>query len=494
MFTLSLRSPESSQAEEPVVCVWVVFMCSKYVNYILYLFSVFLMATLVACGSGGGGGTSFTVSGQSGNGDVNVSKTALQTMIGLEGAASIGQDFCNAAGIANSRAEIMSRSVDEFGLDRVRLEIRSGAENPVDWFDLYYNQGVINRDEWKTHRYEMINDNANPGAADQNGFWFTEMDLAISQVVEPLRQLLAVRGRQLYVALNYVSFATGGLHAVSPDEYAEFMVEAFRHIETNHGWVPDAVELILEPDLGSWTATQFANNLQVLRSRMAAAGYFPEYIGPSTTDMAKAPVYFDAALNVIGANLLDEISYHKYRGVSSQAYSDIRSRMIQHGIRSGMLEKLNESHLGFERDLVEGLTSTWTQLGISQCGPQSGGDYFYVDDSNPQNPIVHVTSNTKYIPQYSRRVHRGAVRYEVIAATALHAPFAFRNSDGKWTVVVRTDSTQAFTITGLPAGNYETFYTTQSDYLKSLPDASTDSNGGLTVRIPAAGVITVHQR
>lgn len=433
---------------------------------------------------------------QAPRGDVHVTRERLQVMVGLEANAAIGEDEgeCDLTAMAGYRDELARRAVEQLGLDRIRLEVRAGQENDVDYpalarrGELSYK--VLQQGRWYTSK----NDNDDPMVADPNGFQFSDLDLKIDMVVEPVRKALSRHGRALYVALNYVNFAKeAGLHHESPEEYAEFMLVAVRHIEAKYGWVPDAIEVLLEPDIRRlWPKARFARMVKVLRERLQGEGYDFEYIGPSVTDMSNAVPYFDEVVAVAGPGALDELTYHKYRNEADEHYGAIRDRIMRHGIRSGMTEMMKQTHLDMEKDLERGLVSTWTQLGLSYCGPPSGGDYFYVDDSNPSEVKIFVTDNTRYLPQYHRTVFRDALRYRTQAKG--RTAFAFQNREGGWTAVIRTDDQDTFTVSGLPEGRYGVFYTTAAVLTEPAQDISTDGQGQLRVSIPAAGVVTLYQR
>jgi O-glycosyl hydrolase len=53
--------------------------------------------------------------------------------------------------------------VNEIGIDRVRLEIRSGVENNnSNWAN--YRAGIINYQTWRSRRYATVNDNSDPSS------------------------------------------------------------------------------------------------------------------------------------------------------------------------------------------------------------------------------------------------------------------------------------------------------------------------------------------
>jgi len=65
--------------------------------------------------------------------------------------------------VANACADI--------GINRIRLEVRSGAENPIDYFTQYIT-GQISRTAWKAQWYNSINDNGNSAIVNDTGFHF----------------------------------------------------------------------------------------------------------------------------------------------------------------------------------------------------------------------------------------------------------------------------------------------------------------------------------
>src|ERR1044072_1714033 len=57
--------------------------------------------------------------------------------------------------------QIFDRLVNELGINRVRLEIKSGAENPVDYWTKF-ESGQIGYKAYRPHFYEKINDDRCP--------------------------------------------------------------------------------------------------------------------------------------------------------------------------------------------------------------------------------------------------------------------------------------------------------------------------------------------
>ena len=95
----------------------------------------------------------------------------------------------------NFKDTLIDQAVNDLGINRVRLEIRSGVENSGDnWSD--YQAGTIDYQTWRSRRYATVNDNADPCSIDWSGFHFSEMDNTIERIVNPLRAALAAQGRE----------------------------------------------------------------------------------------------------------------------------------------------------------------------------------------------------------------------------------------------------------------------------------------------------------
>lgn len=399
-------------------------------------------------------------------------------------------------------------AVNNLGINRVRLEVNSGGENPTEWFAQYLygigyysplppGQPTIDYATWRTKRYEIINDNNDPNTIDPNGFYFDVLDIHIDNVILPLKQRIEVNGEKLYINLIYVDFGASTFeHKNNLAEYAEFMLAVFQHMQTKYGFVPDAVEMILEPDIGSvsWSATQIGNAIVAAGNRLAANGFHPEFIAPSTTSMANAPTFFDTIIGIAGVSqYLKEISYHRYGGVSDANLQAIASRGQQNGMRTSMLEHIGSGYQDLHKDLTMGRNSAWQQFTLAYSGADDGGAYYKIDTTNPANPLVNMGSRTKFLRQYFKFIRSGAVRIEATSSNlSSFEPVAFINADGKYVVVVKANIGNSFTVQNLPAGTYGIKYTTSSQYNIDNPDQTITAGQSLTTNIPAIGVITIY--
>lgn len=419
-------------------------------------------------------------------------------MRGWEATAQAGQFHSTAWG--NYKNNLLDRAVDELGINRVRLEITSGVENPVDYF-AQWRAGQITEAEYNSHRYEIINDNSNSNTINPNGFSWSSLDATINELVVPLRQRLGVRGEALWINVNYVDFGSSSFeHKTNPQEYAEFVLATYQHMQSAFGFVPNSWEVVLEPDTSTanWTTGQVAQAVKAAGDRLVAAGFTPNFVAPSTTDAANAPTYIDQIAQTSGAmGYVGEFSYHRYAGGTNAILQSIANRAVQYNKQSAMLEWIGADYNTLHQDIKQGRVSSWQQFclaGLSSWGPDVGGSYYKVDDSNNSNPIIIIGSRTKLLRQYFQFIRMGAQRIEASSNNPMLEPLAFINTNGKYVVVVKTADDGSFTVVGLPVGTYGIKYTTVSQYNIDLPDVTISGTQTLSTSIPNAGIITVYRK
>lgn len=423
----------------------------------------------------------------------------FQTMSGWECVVFSSQD--NPA-FPDFREELFDRVINEAGINRLRLEVRSGSENPTDYY-AQYQAGQIEYAIWRANRYATVNDNADPSVINPAGFHFTELDQTVEQIVLPLRSRAAAKGEPLYVNLNYVAFTGqitqgGGYHHADAAEYGEFILAAFQHLDQRFGLVPDAVEILLEPDnVSQWNGTTVGRAIVAVESRLTAAGYSPDIIAPSCTNMGNAVSYFDALAAVSGAlAALDEVCYHRYGGVSDANLQALAARAQQHGKRTSMLEWWSSGN-GIDvllKDLTMGMNAAWQQGVLGGVGGLDDQMALYkVDVESAGAPLVQINRKTRLLRQIYRFVRRGAVRLGVTSSTGALKPVAFVNPNGTHVIAVRSTAPKVFTVQGLPPGTYGVNYSTDGEFNVNRPDQSVGAGEGLTTSLPAAGVLTVHQ-
>lgn len=401
--------------------------------------------------------------------------------------------------------EIFARLVNELGINRVRIELRSGAENPVDYWALF-RDGRIGYKEFRRHYYQKINDNDDPERANPSGFQFSALDHQVERIVRPLARLIEANGERLFVNLNYVDFGDtaekGSLsHALNPAEYAELIHAAFDHLKRRHGLTLDALEIVLEPENTlHWRGRQIGGAMVAAARRLNRAGFSPRMIAPSTTAAGAAVGYFDELIKVPGAAaLMSEISYHRYDGPAAvRALPEIAKRAKAFGLGTAMLEHVGGDIGELHTDLTMANASAWQQYGISTTLSSWGrdrGSYYYILQSDGSGKAsLRMAERTRGLAQYFRFIRAGAVRLGATSDRSDRLPVAFRNPDGTHVVVVQARSAGAVTVLGLPDGFYGFRYTTATETGRELAAVRIGTGQLFAASLPAPGVITFYQK
>jgi len=419
-----------------------------------------------------------------------------QTMRGWEATDQAAQLYSPAWN--NYKNQLFDMAVNDLGINRIRLEIKSGTENPVDYF-AQWRAGQITEDQYNTHRYEIINDDSDPNHINPAGFKFSFLDNTINSVVLPIKQRVAARGERLWINVNYVDFGTSAFeHKNFPAEYAEFVLATYQHMQASFGFVPDSWEVVLEPDGAAWSASQVAAAIKAAGDKLVANGFTPSFTAPSVMSASNAPAYIDQISQTNGAmSYVSEFSYHRYTGASSSILQQISDRAILYDKRVGMLEWIGADYVALHQDIKQGRNSSWQQFclaGPISWGPDGGDRYYIIDDSVPANPVITMGSKTRFLTQYFRFIRAGSRRIQALSGNQNFDPLGFVNANGKYVVVVKAGSGGSFSIQGLPTGTYGITYTTANETSVALPDVSVGSGQSLSASIPAFGVITIYGR
>ncbi len=420
----------------------------------------------------------------------------FQTINGWEATAQAGEHYSKAFG--KYKDQLFKAAVNDLGINRLRLEIRSGAENPTDYFT-QWQAGKITEQDYNAKRYEVINDNDDPAIINPDGFQFSEVDSTIEKVVLPVKKLLEERGETLYLNLNFVDFgddqdSSNIEHSKNPDEYAELILAAYQHIKNKYGLVPDAVEVILEPDNNTgWTGTDIGKALVATAKKLEANDFKPAFIVPSTTNAANAPIYIDEIAKVAGAmKYISEFSYHRYCCASDEVLQRIADRGEKYGKQTAMLEWIGADQATLHQDLKVGRNSSWQQFTLGfPDQPDNGAQYYMIDDKNANDPVVTLGKRTKFLRQYFRYIRRNAQMIEARSSNPNFDPAAFINADGKYVLVVKAEVPGTISVQGLLPAVYGASYTTNEETDINLPDIVLKKNETLTAKIPSPGVITV---
>lgn len=397
--------------------------------------------------------------------------------------------------------------VEDVGINAVRLELLSGTENPHAYWRRFYT-GQIGYREYATHRYEKINDNADPDIENVSGFQFDVFDYRVETAVLPLKRALEARGERLQINVCYVDFRSnasagrtlqGNLsHAHDPSEFAEFVLVYFRHLREKYGLSPDSFELVLEPEnTADWRGREIGRALVVVSDRLRENGFEPEMLAPSNTSMGNAITYFDEMIEVPGVlNRLNTFVYHRYRTQNTSDVERIWSRARATGVKTAMLETIDHGIDTLLEDLTVGHVSSWQLWG--PAGRLQDGDggavYALVDTtSDPTSPRISRTRRSDELAHVFRHVRSGAVRIASTSSPSTQTAAAFINADGTWAVVVRTRAaTESLTIEGLPPGQYGLRFTGDAGSRVDSRTSTVPASGTLTTSTPERGVLTVY--
>jgi len=410
----------------------------------------------------------------------------FQTMSGWEATAQSAQTHPQFGEFKNS---LFDQAVNDLGINRLRLEIYAGVENPVD-----YAASGTSTD--RCERWLTVNDNDNPRVINPAGFHFSAVDSTVARVVLPMKQRLEARGERLFVNLNYVAFLRQCpppeyVHA-QPAEYAEFILATFLHLRDVFGLVPDAVEIILEPDnVAVWRGgTLIGQAIVATAARLAEAGFRPAFVAPSTADLGRALVYLDEIYRVPGVQpVLRELAYHRYGGASREELAELAQRAKAVGANTAMLEHIGSDVEDLYTDLTVAQVSAWQQYTLAFPSADNGGHYFGIADGRPV-----VESRTRYLRQYFHYVRMGAQRLGASSGSSAFRAAAFENTNRGLVIVLHNDQSGPVEVRGLRPGNYGVSATTSSVTSAELGNKVVGTAGTLALTASAPGVMTIYSK
>lgn len=390
--------------------------------------------------------------------------------------------------------EILDRILDEIGITRLRVGIFSGTENTNRAFDRM-RAGTLDGQGWRASRYVTVNDDDDPFHINPGGFDFAGLDWRIDTTVLPLLERAKARGRKLEINLNYVAFTKqnrGGTYIhTDPEEYAEFMLATFLHMQEKYGFVPDAVEALLEPENSpEWTPEKLGRAIAAATRRLNHAGFHPRFIAPSVTDARNAVPWIQGIAAVPGAmDALKEMSYHRYRGAQNPVITGIAAEAARLGIETSMLE------LWFDRATFQVLYSDLTLGNVSAWQGSTVSTHHQIDPAQPRGGKLVLKENARYFRQVTAYVHPGDTRIGAASTDpTLAAPVVFESPAGEIVVVLRAGRAGQAEISGLPAGTYHVSYAVEAGSARIEQPFAVALGTPLIVDMPGKGVVTVTAR
>ena len=392
----------------------------------------------------------------------------------------------------DAREEIIRVAVEELGLNRIRIEILSGAENPIDYFSKF-KSGHIGYEEFKDHFYEKVNDNADPENFNPEGVQFSSLDYRVENFLLPMRRLMEARGEKLIVNLCYVDFGwtrlKGSLsHAEAPEEYAELIFETFRHLKEKYHVVPEYFEVILEPDnTDGWRGEEIGRGALAAMDRLRAGGFSPRVIVPSTSQGRLALEYFDAFSRVPGAaELASVMSYHRYDYFPDAGLLALKRRADELGLEMAMLEHTVGDVHELHTDLTVGDVTSWQAFNLFQVRRPSERlpATPYLVGTLGEEPHIELARNARLFRHYFKNIRRGAVRLGASTSNPSKRAALFRNVDGRIAFVLDADAPGEVTIHGLPEG----------EYVQNVSFSDAGEEGPNIVKVGADSPYVVHFR
>jgi hypothetical protein len=384
--------------------------------------------------------------------------------------------------------QALDQAINDVGINRVRLEIRSGAETSSDWNRRYIN-GEISHKQWEPYRYPVENDNDDPNLINWAGFSFEELDWHVEEHVLPMMAKSEARGEKLWINICYVAFIDSRKAHRDPDEYAEFVLATYLHLQEKYGIVPDSWEVILEPDLRPrmWNGKMIGKAIVATAARLEDAGFEPAFVVPSVTNMRNATLYLNHIAKVPGAmDHVIEFSYHRYKGANERNLRDIAKLAAKHEIGPSMLElwfgRANAEVL--YQDLVTGNNVAWQGRALMGLFDSPRG--------NRSPEVLRLRKDIRDNRQYFRDVRLGATRIHAESEDeATVRPVAFQNADGSITVIINTQQATALELRALPPGAYRAYLVADEQYRDIEEALIVDDSGRLEIDMPGRGLITV---
>lgn len=391
------------------------------------------------------------------------------------------------------RDEVFDRLLDEVGITRLRVGIFSGTENTDRSFEDFV-AGRISQDAWRARRYATQNDDDDPRHINWKGFDFANLDQRIDTGVLPLMKKAKARGRKLEINLAY-SAITGDSHPgryihTDPEEYAEFMLAAFLHMQQKYRFVPDAVEVLLEPEAApEWNPELLGRAMAAMTARLGAAGFSPRLIAPSVADARDAVPWIMGIAKVPGATEnLRELSYHRYLGGQRSVLEKIGATAKALGLQTSMLE------LWGDQATDQVLFNDLTAAGVSAWQGSNVAAHYMINPARASGPLI-LKENVRYFRQYTAYIRPGDRRIAAISSDRrLASPVAFTGPDGSLVIVIRASAAGQAEIPGLPAGTYHVSYAVQSGSGKIEQPFAVAEGTPLIVELPGPGVVTVTSR
>ncbi len=398
-----------------------------------------------------------------------------------------------------SRDSIVQKLVDDAGITRVRVELRSGVENPIDYWTQFVN-GQLSYTANRDHYYEKFNDNSNPAIANAAGFQWPSFDYYIENFVLPMRNRMAARNETLSINLCFVDFGGTAFKGTlsfsgAPDEYAELITLAAMRMRDKYGINVDTLEIILEPDNGDgWSGQAIGRAILAAKTRLAAAGINPKIVAPSASVAGSTISFLDGIASVAGAQAaLNTISYHRYDGAGAdQALPAIRQRAASLGIDTAMLEYVDASVENFFKDMEFGGATAWQSYAAaakaSSASAVGNGAILWRDPAG----ALALTPQFSRMALVQRETRPGARAYKATPLLGSDMPLDFQNPDGSEVIAIYSPGGSTVEISGASHTAYNVTFAGPGGAAYTTTTTTANGAGLVYVTIPAGTVAVLH--
>ena len=406
------------------------------------------------------------------------------------------------------RNELLDTAV-AMGLNGVHMTLQiAEVEDNADLFQTWINTNAdaphANRNAWIANNGSPTNDNADPNTISASGLVWGRFNHTMNQIVVPMRQKLAARGEKLHLSFVMGHTSLSNQYFVdNPAEYGEWVLALWNKFQTTYGFVPDALEIMGEPDHGDRQVTpaELVAMLNAARTRLLAAGHAePLFYAPGTVSGPAARQYYldMKTANATAAGYIDVLTYHRYVDIDDTLLGNLFNTANTDGkLGTGMTEydqRYNISKLWADLKVGHGVLHSALSLGYPSS--TDWGHLLYPTGSGPYT--INKVNRVKYMEHIWKYVRGGAVAKRVTNSHASCDGLAFRNPNGTYVVVLKASGAVTCTVANLPPGTYGRRRTqgdgtsAPSTYDSDLGNAVVTSNQNVTFTFSAAGIGTIY--
>jgi hypothetical protein len=426
------------------------------------------------------------------------------------------------------KTNVIDQLVNQLGCNTLNMTVQSGTMEQTQNYFSQWIAGALSNAALDAIRYAPVNDNSNPDVfacdpgvqACPTVFPMDQIDYQIDNFWDGaggMRAAIIARGDAPYLVMTFVHWPVRADFIDStPAEIGELFLAAFRHMNVRYGYVPDVIDIQVEPDAhcdptiqitdckvrGAWDYIKIANSLTAVKARLSAAGFSPILQCCSTIDASDAaPGWYTQATAITGQGVIGLLSTHLYGGYTyNQASNANLASIATQAAADGIPTVMSEFDIAGVSDGMAAMTQMnatgFLKYGSISIGNNiSSSDYLKVTSSSPYTGVYVTGSETSlrsdepawFYPQLMNYVRPGAIRESGSSSDSSWVVAFRRNSADVVVSRLTTTGTQSVNVTGVSAGTYSCTYTfSNSVLLQPCGPAQTIGSGGtLTATLSA---------